>query len=68
MSTLDKVLRVQQDTGVLQAPSTPTKTVSAQTDSTMSIALVNNTSSSNVYAYITGLASQKNNAVFLLQR
>ncbi|ROW17592.1 hypothetical protein VPNG_00566 [Cytospora leucostoma] len=67
MSTLDKVLQVQQDTSVLQAPSTSPKTVSAQTDSTLSIALVNNTSSSNVYAYITGLASQKNNAVFLLQ-
>ncbi|KAK7737754.1 hypothetical protein SLS53_006374 [Cytospora paraplurivora] len=67
MPTLDQVLQVQRDTGVLQAPSTETKTVSAQTDSTLSIALVNNTSSSTVYAYITGLASQDNNAVFLLE-
>ncbi|KAH8596706.1 glucanase B [Bisporella sp. PMI_857] len=37
------------------------------TDSTLTIALENQTSSSSVYAYITGLAIEQNNAIFLLQ-
>lgn len=41
--------------------------VTAQTDSTLSIALQNNSSSSAVYAYITGQAINNNNALFLLQ-
>ncbi|KAJ5949070.1 glucan endo-1-3-beta-glucosidase [Penicillium verhagenii] len=35
--------------------------------STLNFALVNNTGSSTVYAYITGLAIDNNNALFLLQ-
>jgi len=41
--------------------------VSAQTNSTLSIALQNNTTSSNVYAYITGQAINNNNALVLLE-
>lgn len=41
--------------------------VSRQTESTLSIALENRTSSSNVFAYITGRAIDHDNALFLLQ-
>jgi Beta-1,3-glucanase len=41
--------------------------VAAATAGTLNIALVNNTSSSNAYAYLNGLALEKNNAVFFLQ-
>src|SRR3954467_15487159 len=41
--------------------------VSKTTSMTLNIALVNQTSSSNVNAYITGQAIDKNNALFLLQ-
>lgn len=34
----------------------------------MNFALVNTTGSSNVYAYISGLSIQNNNAVFMLER
>jgi hypothetical protein len=42
--------------------------LSTQTSSTLSVALVNNTSSSNAYAYISGLSLDNDNAVFMLQR
>lgn len=41
--------------------------IAAETDLTLSISLQNNTSSSTVYAYITGQAINNNYAVFLLQ-
>jgi hypothetical protein len=48
------------------APTAPT--VSAiSTATTLQLAFVNQTTSNTVYAYVTGLASAKNNAVFLLQ-
>ncbi|KAJ4413586.1 hypothetical protein N0V82_008447 [Gnomoniopsis sp. IMI 355080] len=81
-TTIDDVCDKQRQEFVLQAPAIPTSTTSSSTTSTgtsngiqsgtttnatMSVALVNNTSSSNVYAYITGLASDNNSAVFLLE-
>ncbi|KAK0621477.1 glucanase B [Bombardia bombarda] len=57
MATLEEVLGAQKRHGILQAPTT----------STLNISLQNNTTSSNVWAYITGLDINKNNAVFLLQ-
>lgn len=72
MSSLEEVLQVQKDINVLRAPTTSASTskqsLSAQTESTMNFALVNTTGSSNVYAYISGLAIQNNNAVFMLER
>lgn len=71
MASLEEVLQVQKDTNVLRAPTTSSsngaQSLSAQTDPTMNIALVNTTGSSNVYAYISGLALQNNNAVFMLE-
>ncbi|KAI3393680.1 hypothetical protein diail_3817 [Diaporthe ilicicola] len=77
MSSLAEVLRVQKDSNVLHAPETPSlfkapldkvqQLLAQTTNSTMNIALVNTTSSSNVYAYVSGLAINNNNAVFMLQ-
>ncbi|KAL1862478.1 hypothetical protein Daus18300_008575 [Diaporthe australafricana] len=72
MADLDEALQVRKDTDILRAPATQlsdvkTQEVLAQTNPTMNIALVNTTGSSNVYAYISGLAIQNNNAVFMLQ-
>ncbi|KAK2604565.1 hypothetical protein N8I77_007483 [Diaporthe amygdali] len=71
MSNLEEALQVQTDSNVLRAPkitsSIKTQSLSAQTNPTLDIALVNTTSSSNVYAYISGLALNNNNAVFMLQ-
>ncbi|KAG6364558.1 hypothetical protein INS49_006160 [Diaporthe citri] len=71
MSSLEEVLQVQKDTNVLRAPATSApnskQSLSAQTDPTMNFAIVNTTSSSSVYAYVSGLAIQNNNAVFMLE-
>lgn len=71
--TIDECLLKQKEQFILQAPSTSssasTKTpFTATTSTTLSVALVNNTSSSTVYAYISGLALDNNSAVFLLER
>lgn len=74
MTTLDDVLQKQKTESILQAPTTTSSSAAgtadfvAATDSTLSVSLVNNTSSSTVYAYITGLAIDNNNSVYLLQR
>lgn len=72
MATLDQVLHEQTKVNVLHAPasSTTARTVDfvAATNSTLSVSLVNNTTSSTVYAYVTGLAIDNDNAVYLLQR
>lgn len=72
MTTIDECIEKQKTDHVLQAPTITTdsngKELVAATDSTLSVALVNNTSSSTVYAYITGLASDNNSAVYLLER
>lgn len=49
------------------APDDVHQGVVVKTNSTLNIALQNQTSSSTVYAYITGLAIDNNNALFLLQ-
>ena len=70
MTTLEDVLKIQKQFGILQAPTKPSKSVTkviAETASTLDIALKNTTSSSNCWAYVTGLDITKNNAVFILQ-
>ena len=69
MSTLDDVLALQKQYHILQAPTTTIaeKVVVAATASTLNVTLKNNTTSSNCYAYVTGLDINKNNAVFFLQ-
>lgn len=72
MATLDQVLQKQKTDNILQAPAS-SATVGAvefvaATDSTLSVSLVNNTTSSTVYAYVTGLAIDNDNAVYLLER
>ena len=47
--------------------ATTTEPVSVATNPTLSIALVNQTTSNTVYGYITGQAINNNNALFLLQ-
>ncbi|CAK7270676.1 hypothetical protein SEPCBS57363_004223 [Sporothrix epigloea] len=50
------------------APSTATYAASSSgTPSTLQIALQNNTTAANLYAYVTGLDFNNNNAVFMLQ-
>ncbi|ERS97817.1 uncharacterized protein SPSK_03158 [Sporothrix schenckii 1099-18] len=82
MTTVDDSIRNQNESGILAAPTDPTSTststngpfapsitpVSASgTPPTMKIALQNNTTSNTLYAYITGLDINKNNAVWLLR-
>lgn len=69
MSTLGDVLQKQKTSSVLEAPKKSTRPAPliTQTNSTLNIALQNETKSNNVYAYITGLAVHNSNSVFLLQ-
>lgn len=71
MATLEDVLEIQKKEGILMAPATNSNTskgtLSTQTNSTVNFALRNNTSSSNAYAYVTGLDINRNNIPFLLQ-
>lgn len=79
MTTLDDVIQIQKQYSILVAPTIPSSaapvssrnssvaTVSSRTNSTLNINLQNTTSSSTVYAYITGLDINNNDAVFLLQ-
>lgn len=73
MTTIDDSLALQQTDNVLTAPEIPAplhdvklKTMTALANP-LSIKLFNSTTSSNVYAYITGLALNNNSAVMLLQ-
>lgn len=74
MATIQNVLQRQRKENILQAAASVSPSTNgsvdfvAATDSTLSISLVNNTSSSTVYAYVTGLAIDNSNAVYLLQR
>lgn len=73
MTTVGDCIQKQKEESILQAPSASSVIsdkglLSATTNTTLSVALVNNTSSSTAYAYISGLASDNNNAVFLLER
>ncbi|KAK3944595.1 hypothetical protein QBC46DRAFT_438930 [Diplogelasinospora grovesii] len=95
MATLDECLQIQAQYSILQAPTIPSSTTSANTtnvatgasptkskqlstggvsarvasttNNTLTIALQNNTTSTNVWAYITGLDINNNNAVFMLE-
>ncbi|KAK4448510.1 hypothetical protein QBC34DRAFT_449349 [Podospora aff. communis PSN243] len=71
MSTLEEVLRLQKKEGILRAPtgdsSVRTEASPSSTNPTLQVALQNNTGSSNVWAYITGLDINRNNAVLLLR-
>ncbi|CZR66466.1 related to beta-1,3-glucanase [Phialocephala subalpina] len=73
MTTLDDVLTLQKTSNVLypptiDGPSTQSKIETATASSgTLSIGLYNSTTSSTVYAYITGLAIDNSNALFLLE-
>jgi hypothetical protein len=72
MSTLNDVLEQQKTSNVLVAPEINEngqnlKSDAATTTSTLNIGLYNSTASNTVYAYITGLAINNNNAVFLLE-
>lgn len=72
MTTVEDVLAIQKADNVLSAPTITTDTnglkseVAAATG-TLNIGLYNSTASNTVYAYITGLAIDNNNAVFLLE-
>ena len=73
MTTIDDVIAQQKTSNVLYAPEISSSGIQtetlelAATSSTLSIGLQNQTTSSTVYAYITGLAINNNNAVFLLE-
>jgi len=72
MTTLDDVLALQTSSNVLYAPDIKPVTESLIVDTsastgTLSVSLYNSTQSSNVYAYITGLAINNNSALFLLE-
>lgn len=72
MTTIDDVLAIQKTDNVLSAPTITTDTNGLQEDvavvaGTLNIGLYNSTTSSTVYAYITGLAINNNNAVCLLE-
>jgi hypothetical protein len=70
MTTLDDVLQIQKQYHILQAPTIKEKTAEvsiASTPSTLNITIKNNTTSSNCWAYVTGLDLNQNNAVFILR-
>jgi len=62
---------MQKKHGILRAPTRPTGIGQAQskaaTKPTLAVGLQNNTKSANVWAYITGLDLNRNNAVFVLR-
>ncbi|EHA49120.1 hypothetical protein MCOR27_001098 [Pyricularia oryzae] len=71
MATLQQVLQHQQEHGILMAPTEPPQetgnTVEIQaTPQSMPFALRNNTTSSTVYAYVTGLDFSNNNSRVVL--
>ncbi|KAI9642402.1 hypothetical protein NHQ30_009206 [Ciborinia camelliae] len=65
MATISDAIAIQKKENVLFPPMI--KTVEAAASGTLTIGLVNQSSSSTVYAYITGLAISNNYAVVLLQ-
>ncbi|PQE05606.1 glucanase b protein [Rutstroemia sp. NJR-2017a BBW] len=66
MSTLTDVINVQRKEHILYPPQIKTVEEAAAAK-TLTIGLVNQSSSSTVYAYVTGLAINNNNAVVLLE-
>ena len=73
MSTLEDLLALQKSNNVLYAPNVDGGQVkeleldTSTTSRTLTIGLYNSTSSSTVYAYITGIAINNNSALFLLE-
>ena len=70
MATLEEVLEIQKKYNILRAPTRsfrPAIAATSATASTLDISLQNNTDSANVWAYITGLDINRNNAVFVLR-
>jgi hypothetical protein len=72
MSTLKDVLRIQREKGVLMAPAeiddpSARQLFKSQTPASLKISLRNNTSSSQVFCNISGLAMDNGYRVFLLQ-
>ncbi|KAM7205003.1 hypothetical protein V8F33_001244 [Rhypophila sp. PSN 637] len=72
MTTLEEVLEIQTKHNILMAPAENPRVdfkvmAAAATNSTLNINLQNNTKSSNVWAYITGLNVNQNNRVWLLR-
>ena len=76
MATIDDVLAIQSQYSILQAPTDASSVQGATEDvkldvaattPTLQVALTNNTTSSNVWAYVSGLDINNNNAVYLLQ-
>ena len=65
MSTLNDVLAKQKTHQILAAPSQ--KPTAAAADGTTTFNLYNSTTSSTVYAYVTGLAVSNSSATYLLQ-
>jgi hypothetical protein len=78
MATIDDVLEIQSKYGVLvppaivpppdaPVPTGPAATLTSRTSNTLNVTLTNTTSSSKIYAYVTGLAINNNYSIFLLQ-
>ena len=76
MATIDDVLTIQSQYSILLAPTDASsvqgvtedvKLDVAATTPTLQVALLNNTTSSNVWAYVSGLDINNSNAVYLLQ-
>lgn len=72
MATLENVFRLQKTEGILRSPTTDASldvkaAPGTRTNPTLRVSLQNNTGSSNVWAYITGLDINRDNAVFVLQ-
>jgi hypothetical protein len=70
MTTLSDALSVQRQHGILQAPTiVPEIYAEAEsgTPATTQIAIKNTTTSSNCWAYVTGLDINKNNAPMMIQ-
>jgi hypothetical protein len=73
MTTIEDVLSIQKTDNVLSAPTIHSDSVALKADvvadsnGTLTVSLFNSTTSNTVYAYISGLAINNNNAVYLLQ-
>lgn len=76
MATLAEAIHRAKMDHILQQPTdmaskSGTKVNEAHavaTDSTLTLAIVNNTGSSSAYAYVNGFAGDNNDAVYMLER
>lgn len=64
MSSLDDVLQKQKQHQILGSPSQ--KPVAEASNGSVTFNLYNSSTSSTVYAYVTGLATNNNSATYLL--